>query len=98
MVDGTAWSSQGGRWIRSADWPDGTHVQWAPSGDALTYIHDVDGVSNIWSMPLAGGKCHQITDFTTGSIAEYTWSVDGKRLVFTRGEVITDVVLITNFK
>ena len=58
----------------------------------------MDGVSNIWSMPLSGGEPRQLTDFTSGGISLYRWSVDGKQLVFTRGDVTTDVVLISNFK
>jgi Tol biopolymer transport system component len=90
--------AEGGAPIRSLDPPQGSWIQWAPSGDAVTYIRVVDGVANIWSQPLTGGQPRQITDFKSGGIADYRWSADGKQLVFRRGDLTTDVVLITNFR
>ena len=62
------------------------------------YIREVGGVGNLWSQSLAGGEPRPISDFKSGRIWEYDFSTDGKQLFFTRGEVSTDIVLITNFK
>jgi Tol biopolymer transport system component len=101
--------SGGGAPIRTIDLPSGASIfstrpagrsraGWTPSGDGLTYIREVDGVGNIWTQPLVGGEPRPITNFKSGQIAEYDFSPDGKQLFFTRDEVSTDVVLITNFK
>jgi len=71
---------------------------WSPSGDAVIYAHEVDGVGNLWSLSLAGGVPHPITHFTTGQIFAFDWSVDGKEILVSRGEIQTDVVLITDFR
>jgi Tol biopolymer transport system component len=71
---------------------------WMPSGDGLIYIRELDGVGNLWSQSLAGGEPKPFTHFESGKIAEFDFSPDGRQLFFTRDEVSTDVVLITNFK
>ncbi|MBI3447507.1 MAG: serine/threonine-protein kinase [Acidobacteria bacterium] len=70
----------------------------APAGMDLTCIGAVDGVQNILSIPLAGGDLKPITEFKTGHVFSYDWSADGKQLYLVRGDITTDVVLITNFK
>jgi Tol biopolymer transport system component len=101
--------ANGGAPTRKIDLPAGSSVigarpagrsvaGWTPSGDALICIREVDGVGNLWNQPLTGGAPKPITDFKSGRISEYDFSPDGKTLFFTRDEVRTDVVLITNFK
>jgi Tol biopolymer transport system component/DNA-binding winged helix-turn-helix (wHTH) protein len=71
-------------------------TRWTPDGRSLAYIDDRDGVSNIWSQPLDGGPPRQITQFTEGHIHYFDWSRDGRRLALARGNVISDLVLITS--
>jgi len=72
-------------------------LRWLPSGEAFTYVDNRDGVSNIWSQPLAGGPPKQLTSFGSGQIFRFGWSLDGQMLAVDHGVVINDVVLITNF-
>ena len=67
---------------------------WAPDGRAIIYSASQKGVSNLWTLPLNGGKPSQITDFTTESIPEFAIAPDGKRLALSRGHSTLDVVLI----
>jgi hypothetical protein len=87
---------EGGEPIKVLDIP--VTVAWSPDSRALTYVDTRNGVSNIWSQPLAGGPPEQLTHFTSGLIFSYAWSRDGKRLALARGETTSDVVLITNFR
>jgi Tol biopolymer transport system component len=73
-------------------------VHWAPDGHSLTYIDTKDGVSNIWSQPLDGGKPVPLTNFKTGRIFNFDWSPDGKWLALARGSITSDVVLIEDLK
>src|SRR5262249_13507665 len=41
-------------------------LRWSPDGQAITYVDNRSGVSNIWSLPLAGGQPTQLTDFKEG--------------------------------
>jgi eukaryotic-like serine/threonine-protein kinase len=73
-------------------------VRWSADGRALTYIDNRNGVSNIWSQPLDGGKPAQLTDFKTDRILNFDWSPDGKQLACVRGLMTSDVVLISDLK
>jgi serine/threonine protein kinase len=73
-------------------------LRWYPDAKSITYVDTRNGVSNIWSMPASGGESRQLTNFTSGLIYEYAWSRDGKYLAVARGQVTSDVVLITNDK
>ncbi len=72
-------------------------VSWTRDGKGLTFVATNKGVSNLWVLPIEGGEEKPLTDFQTGRIFRFAWSMDGKRMVFERGEDINDVVLITNF-
>ena len=72
-------------------------LRWTPDGNALTYIADQAGVSNIWSQPLDGSPSKQITNFKEDLIFAFDWSKDGT-LVFSRGTIDNDVVLIKDIK
>jgi Tol biopolymer transport system component len=91
-------SADRGETIRKMIDAPGFAFHWAPSGDAATYIREVDGVANIWSQPLAGGAPRRITDFKSGQIWEHAFSTDGKQLFMLRGQQSSEVVLITNFR
>ena len=71
---------------------------WAPDGRAIIYSASQKGVSNLWSLPLNGGKPSQITNFTTETIPELAIAPDGKRIALSRGHSTLDVVLIKDSK
>jgi eukaryotic-like serine/threonine-protein kinase len=71
-------------------------VHWSPNGMALQYLMTQHGATNIWEQPLAGGKPKQLTRFTSGRIFDFTWSFDHRRLFLARGDITSDVVLLSN--
>jgi len=76
--------------------PQAAH--WLPDGCSLAYIVTRDSVSNIWSMPIAGGAPKQLTNFTSDQIAWFDLSREGKPTLFSRGATTKDVVLISGFR
>jgi Tol biopolymer transport system component len=79
--------------------PLGTHgLAWSPSGKALQVGLVRNGAANLWEQPLAGGPPHQITNFASERINSFGWSRDGKQLLLIRGNITSDVILISNFK
>jgi eukaryotic-like serine/threonine-protein kinase len=72
--------------------------QWTSDGRALLYNRTRNGVTDIWSQPVDGGPPKQLTDFKSDLIFRFDWSRDGKRLVLARGNVSSDVVLISDLK
>ncbi len=78
--------------------PDARYVRWSPDGHGLTYVLTRNGVGNLWTQTLDGGKPRQLSRFTAEQIFDYAWSGDGKQLAVSRGTVNSDVVLISNFR
>ncbi|MGH9505212.1 MAG: protein kinase domain-containing protein [Terriglobales bacterium] len=79
--------------------PLGTHgLAWSPSGKALQYGLLRNGASNIWEQPVSGGQPRQITNFTSDRIPSFAVSRDGKQLLLIRGNITSDVILISNFQ
>jgi DNA-binding winged helix-turn-helix (wHTH) protein/Tol biopolymer transport system component len=73
-------------------------VRWSPDGKGLDYLKNRNGAANIWEQPLAGGAAKQLTNFTSDRIFNFNWSSDYKRLLLTRGNFNSDVVLVSNFR
>jgi Tol biopolymer transport system component len=73
-------------------------LQWSRDGKSLQYLLTRNGATNIWEQHLKENNPRQATHFNSGNIFDFSWSVDGKHLLLTRGEISSDVVLIRNFR
>jgi eukaryotic-like serine/threonine-protein kinase len=73
----------------------GRTFRWTPDGKAITYLKHDGRQENIVIQPLAGGASTPLTNFTEGSIANYEWSLDGRRIVLTHYLQMRDVVLLS---
>jgi Tol biopolymer transport system component len=93
-------STRSGRTAKTFDAPGGIYregcLRWSYDGKGLQYLLTKGDVTNIWEQPLAGGPPKQITKFTSGRIFDFNWTADGKQLLLSRGEVTSDVVLLSN--
>lgn len=69
-------------------------LRFTPDEKSLAYVVNERGVSNLWVMPLAGGKAKPLTDFKSDLIFDFAWSRDGKLLAVSRGETKRDVILL----
>ncbi len=76
----------------------GRFLHWSPSGKTIQYRLTRNGASNIWEQPLSGAAPRQITNFTSGLIFDFAWTLDGKQLLLARGNETSDVILISNFR
>jgi len=72
-------------------------VRFTPDSSSLVLIRASGGASNLWVLPLNGGKATPLTSFTGGAIYRFEFSPDGTRLFLARGFPIQDVILIKNF-
>jgi Tol biopolymer transport system component len=87
-----------GKTFRLFDVPGNTWfpgLYWTPHSKAMQYVLLHDQVSNIWEQSLDGRAPRQLTRFSSGQIFDFAWSVDRKRLFLTRGNVSSDVVLLS---
>jgi Tol biopolymer transport system component len=71
---------------------------WSRDGKGLQYILTQEGAANIWQQRLDGSGPVRLTNFTTGRIFDFHWSLDGKRLLLARGEISSDAVLLSNIR
>ncbi|MEO6390965.1 MAG: winged helix-turn-helix domain-containing protein [Pyrinomonadaceae bacterium] len=73
-------------------------ARWTPDGQSFIFRDSESYVSNLWKQPLAGGPPRQLTNFKTEIIFNYAFSRDGQRLILSRGQTLSNVVLIRDFK
>jgi Tol biopolymer transport system component len=85
-------------WIELPPDAGGRRLLWAPDGHSIYCVRTNKGVSNLWSLPIGGGRPKQVTDFDTDQIFAFAWSRDGKQLAVARGTYSQDVVLITDVR
>lgn len=73
-------------------------ARWMPDGSALAYITTRNNVGNLIRQPVDGGDPAWLTDFTSGEIYNFAFSIDGSRLYLARGYSTRNAVLIRNFR
>lgn len=63
---------------------DETQPRWSPDGKYLSFLSERNGLSSnqIWIMDRRGGEAKQLTDLKQGELLDYTWSPDGKKIIF----------------
>jgi Tol biopolymer transport system component len=90
---------EGGAPLYQFAWPpSASDPRWAPGGEAVDYVLTRSQVSNIWRQKLTGGPPKQVTNFESGLIFDFEWSPGGNQLALTRGNLSSDVVLISDFQ
>ncbi len=67
------------------------NARWAPDGRSLIFTNRV----NLFRQPIGGGASSQITRFTGDTIFSFAVSADQKQWALVRGQVVSDVVLIS---
>ena len=59
--------------------------RFSPDGESLAFLREDDaGRRQVWVIGLAGGESRQVTAAAQG-VSDFSWSPDGKRLVFCAG-------------
>ncbi len=72
--------------------------RWSSDGKSMLYSESRNRVDNLWSQPLDGGLPKQLTDFKSDRIFRFDVSHKNDYLAFARGNDVSDVVLINNFR
>ncbi|MGI8638605.1 MAG: protein kinase domain-containing protein [Pyrinomonadaceae bacterium] len=72
-------------------------IRWMPDGQTIAYVAHINGISNVWAQAATGGEPKKLTDFTADRIFSFDWSKDGKRIIYARGVLRNDLILIENF-
>ncbi len=77
-------------------------LAWTHDGRAILYMVDHDGKYSLWAQPVVEqGKtpppAKQVMSFGEDRIWSFSPSPDGKQIVYSRGRVVQDAVLISHF-
>lgn len=73
-------------------------IQLRPKYNEISYLITTDGVVNVYTRPIDGGVQKQFTRFDEKFIAAFAWTPDGRSLVVSRGEIRSDVVILSEEK
>jgi len=86
-------------------------ARWSVDGKAVVLADVRSGTPNLWEFPLVEGKGgagemkyvwhgepKQLTFYKSGTIWDFDWSRDGKKIVMARGASASDVVLFKETK
>lgn len=76
----------------------GPSVKALPDGRAIVYAISENGVGNLWVQPLDGSPGHQMTQFTSETLADFSVSPDGRTFAVIRQQTNSDVVLLREQK
>ena len=73
----------------------GPVVRWTPTGDSLSYRDNT--LTSIWQLPLDGTPPSPLLQLRNQLLSTFCYSQDGRRLAYSSGAELRDVVLITRF-
>ena len=70
-------------------------AEWSGDGKSLLYLVARDGGMNLWRQPIDGGPAMPLTRFSDERVFRFSGSPDQKRWAIVRGDVSSDVVLVS---
>jgi Tol biopolymer transport system component len=71
-------------------------VQWTADSRNLIFADTRLGVSNLWRRPIDASAATQVTSFSSDRIFTYAVSPDQHNWAMVRGDVTSDVVLVSS--
>ncbi len=105
MIDEKKWrigliSTESGEMLKKFDLPTVVNqrlMRWHPSGKFLTLFYEVGENLNLLLLPTGGGDPQIIEGLVKGAVNSFSWSADGKKILFSLTTETTDAVLLNDF-
>ena len=90
----------GGKRIRTGDiiQDQPEHLSWTADGKAIVYTVQSGTVTRIVKQPVEGGEPSTLVEVPNDTVFSYGLSADGTQLVYSRGVISNDIVLMTDEK
>ncbi|MAB28825.1 MAG: S9 family peptidase [Planctomycetaceae bacterium] len=64
--------------------PERAGVKISPDGKYLSYVAPLDGVLNVWVMPVDGGDARPLTDSVDRPIGSYSWAENSEQILYSQ--------------
>jgi Tol biopolymer transport system component len=78
--------------------PASARWRWSSDQRSLLFLRlDGDG-HNVWRLPLDGKPAERVTSFESTPIFDFVPADGGRSLIYSKGEIISDAVLLTSFE
>lgn len=75
-----------------------TPIRWTSDGTGLIFRREQNGAGNLWRQDVnSATPPRQLTDFSIDTIYNFNYSLDGKRILISRGSYQNNAVIIQNF-
>jgi eukaryotic-like serine/threonine-protein kinase len=80
----------------------GSNLAWTKDGRMILYVVSSNHVSTLWAQPVGAvgappAPPRQLMTFGPGTVWGFALSPDGTQILYSRGESVTDAVLLTHF-
>jgi Tol biopolymer transport system component/DNA-binding winged helix-turn-helix (wHTH) protein len=87
----------GGPPVKTFELPKTTYLayrlRWTPDSKSVMYR---DAVQGLWQQPLNQAQPSMVSGFENLVISQFNWSRDGKNLVYNRGAIMREIILLQN--
>lgn len=93
--------TENGKVFKQFELPSGAnrrlYLEWK-GNQSFSYLTNENSGTKLWEQPINGDKARLLLDLPDASITRFAWSADGQRLVYEKGVLVDDVILINSMK
>lgn len=105
MIDSNKWkigvvATDTGQMLKKIEFPADVRqrrMRWHPSGEYLSLFYEEGNKIKLLCMPMNGKTPWIIDGFGTGDVNSFSWSPDGKQLVYSVTTETQDAILLSDF-
>jgi Tol biopolymer transport system component/DNA-binding winged helix-turn-helix (wHTH) protein len=95
----TILSAENGEVVKQFDAPFNQNrlsaIDWK-GAQSISYLTSSQDDTKIWEQPVSGGEARVLLELPETSVFRFAWSQDGRRLIYEKGLVVTDAILINS--
>ena len=70
-------------------------IQWK-GAQSISYLTSASNDTKLWEQPINGGEARVLLELPETSVFRFAWSQDGQRLIYEKGVMVTDAILINS--
>jgi eukaryotic-like serine/threonine-protein kinase len=70
-------------------------IEWK-GAQSISYLTSNRDDTKLWEQPISGGEARVLLELPETSVFRFAWSQDGQRLIYEKGVMVTDAILINS--